>query len=172
MKKTVTALLVAGAFAGTAGPSIAHWEDAIIAGRKAGPIRLGETTIRQAKRWFGEPTDQRVVRIGCVKAVKVKWGEDLIVFAGRDRDRIYPIAEARVGTPVLRSEKLGDFRIHTRRGLRVGDSEERVRELYPKADSQTHKGHTHYIIGEGAELLVRVDNGEVVMLETRPYEWC
>ena len=172
MRQFLTAAFVIGGLALSAAPTSAHWEDAIAAGRKAGPIKLGETTVRQAKRWFGEPNDQRVVEIGCTKAVKVKWGEDLIVFAGRSEGKIYPIAEARVGTRVLRSDKLGDFRIHTRRGLRVGDSENRVRNLYPKADGQTHKGHTHYLLGDGAQLLARVEAGEVVMLETRPYEWC
>jgi hypothetical protein len=169
------AVAVAFSLLALVSPASAHWRDAIVGGAKAGPIVLGETTVRQAKRWFGEPTDQRIVQKGCVRAVKVKWGDDLIVFAQRYQGRFQPIGEAVVGTRVLRSEELGNFQIHTRRDLRVGDSEERLRELYPNAQPETHRGHTHYVLGTGrnaGRLLGKVIDGTVMALETVPYEWC
>lgn len=61
------------------------------------------------------------------------------------------------------------------KGLRVGDSEGRLRALYPIAGRHTHDGHTHYTIGEsrrGTRLLAKVVNRTVVQLETAPYEFC
>ena len=154
-------------------PAFAHKVDLIRAGKRAGPIKLYETTIREAKRWFGEPTDRKVERRGCVRRVlRLRW-PGLKVYAGRYQNGWVPIAEVHVSAPTVTSSRHGGLAIHTRRYVRVGDTEAKVRRKYPGARHETHKGHTHYMVeDEYDRLLVRVEDRVVVKLEARPFEWC
>lgn len=156
-----------------AAPAFAHKRDLIRAGKRVGPIKLYETTVREVKRWFGEPTSRKVDERGCVRnVVQLRW-RGLKVFAGRYNDGRAPIAEAHVSAPTITSLRHGELAIHTRRYIRVGDSEAKVRRKYPGARHETHRGHTHYIVeDEYDRLLVRVEDRAVVKLEARPFEWC
>jgi hypothetical protein len=80
-----------------------------------------------------------------------------------------------VGALRITSAEHGDLRVHTRRGLRIGDDENRLRELYPRSTGETHAGHTHYRLRTGdfgVYLMAKVVDGEVVQLEAWPYEFC
>ena len=150
----------------------AHEADLIKAGRKAGPIRLQRTTLSQARDWFGEPLRRRNFQYQCIQAIRVTWPEPQIIFT-RDEERRAVTAKIRDRT--VSSNEHGTLRIHTKKGLRVGDSERRLRELYPNKEGETHRGHTHYILVSGpndGRLLARVERDEVVELETGPYEAC
>ena len=157
-----------------AAPATAHKRDLIRAGKRVGPIKLYETTVKEAKRWFGDPTRRRIVGRGCVQNVlELRWDGSLKVWAGRYENGRAPIAEAHVFAPTLTSTQHGALAIHTRRYIRVGDSERKVRRKYPNARAETHLGHTHYIVeDEYDRLYVRVEDGVAVKLEARPFEWC
>lgn len=68
------------------------------------------------------------------------------------------------------------YTFHTRKGLRVGDLERRLRRLHPRyLDNYAHKGHIHYLLAEsdrGTRLIAKVVDNEVVQLEAAPYEFC
>ena len=165
------ALVLALTLLFVAAPATAHDADLMRAGKRVGPIKLYETHPREARRWFGEPTSRTVDERGCVKAVRLWWRGELKVFAGRGKSGT--IAEVHVLDRTISSTQHGDLTIHTRRGIRVGDSERDVRRAYPKADSDTHRGHTHYFVeNEYDRLFVKVVDHEVVALEARPFEWC
>ena len=140
---------------------------------RAGPIIRGETTMGELRAWFGRPTHRKVKRVGCIRVIRARWGSELRVYASRGEVRI---AEAIfVSARRITSADHGDLRVHTRRGLRVGDSEDRLRELYPRSTGETHAGHTHYRLRTGdfgAYLLAKVVDGEVVQLEAWPFEFC
>jgi hypothetical protein len=140
---------------------------------RAGPIIRGETTIAELRAWFGRPTDRQIKRVGCVRVIRARWGSKLKVYASRGEVRIAEAIFVRARR--IRSAEHGDLRMHTRRGLRVGDSEDRLRELYPRSRGETHAGHTHYRLRTGdfgAYLMAEVVDGEVVQLEAWPYEFC
>lgn len=152
-------------------PALGHDAD-LLGERRAGPILLGETTLRQAKNWFGEPTSRKIVKIGCVRAVKMRWGHRLTVLAEKYEGKTYPIAEARAQKRTITSSKHGDLTMHTKKGLMVGDPESKVNELYPSKEGHTHKGHTHYLLEQGRMLMVKVVDEEVVEIVVGPYEFC
>lgn len=156
-----------------AAPASAHKRDLMRAGKRVGPIKLYETTLREAKRWFGEPTSRRVERRGCVRnVVRLRW-PGLKVYAGKYRGETAPIAEVHVSSPTITSARHGELAIHTRRYVRVGDSEAKVRRKYPGVKGETHRGHTHYIVEDDYDrVMVRVEERTVVKLEARPFEWC
>jgi hypothetical protein len=139
----------------------------------AGPIVREETTLAQLRDWFGAPTVRRPVTVACSRVTKVRWGRRLEVYAWRDEVR--HVAAVFVRKRSIHSSEHGDLRIHTRRGLSVGDSNRRLRELYPRSTPMTHAGHTHYRLATGrfnAYLLAKVVDREVVQLEIWPYEFC
>jgi hypothetical protein len=153
-------------------PAQAHPID-LMKPNRAGPIIRGETTIAELRAWFGRPTGRTIERVGCVRVIRARWGSELTVYASRGEVRIAEaifVRARRIG-----SAEHGDLRMHTSRGLRVGDSEDRLRELYPRAKGETHAGHTHYRLGTGdfgAYLMAKVVDREVVQLEAWPYEFC
>lgn len=153
-------------------PAQAHPVD-LMKPNRAGPIIRGETTMSELRAWFGRPTDRKIKRVGCVRVIRARWGSNLSVYASRGEVRI---AEAIfVRAPRIRSAEHGDLRMHTGRGLRVGDSEDRLRELYPRSRGETHAGHTHYRLRTGdfgAYLMAKVVDGQVAQLEAWPYEFC
>ncbi len=168
MKKTTTALAAAILTGLLAAPAASHSRDVMTVGGRVGPIRTGETTVGEMRELFGKPRDRNVRRIGCSRVVRLKWGKmRTFHYPGQNR-----IVDVRVRAPRVPSEN-GAYRFHTRRGLRVGDSERRVNGLYPNREGRTHAGHTHYVLGErGTRLLAKVVDGRVVELESAPYEFC
>lgn len=171
-KTIALGLVLSAGLMGT--PAQGHRSDLIAAGRRAGPIVLGETTVRQARRWFGEPTQRKVVEVGCIRAVRLRWARRLQVFAPRYRGETEAIAEARVKRRTIDAGPKGEITVHTRRGLRVGDTEGKLRRLYPGARPETHRGHTHYSLASGFDgrLLAKVVRGRVTAMLTGPYEFC
>jgi hypothetical protein len=155
-----------------AGAATAHDRD-LIRPANAGPIVRDETTMAQMRDWFGAPSVRRTVTVACSRVTKARWGRRLVVFAWRDEGR--HVAAVFVRKRSIHSREHGDLRIHTARGLRVGDSERRLRRLYPRSRPQTHAGHTHYRLGTGrfdAYLMAKVVARDVVQLEIWPYEFC
>ncbi|HWL65157.1 MAG TPA: hypothetical protein VNP73_04200 [Actinomycetota bacterium] len=155
-------------------PADAHRADLIRAGKRVGPIKLYETTLRDARRWFGEPDERTVDERGCVKrVVRLLWRGELKVFAGRYKGETHPIAEVHVLDRSIISFEHGGLTIHTRRGIQVDEHQAKVRRAYPDARHETHRGHTHYIVEDPYDrVLVKVVDREVVALEARPFEWC
>jgi hypothetical protein len=174
MKSLRIALTVAMVSSGVvvAGAATADGPD-VIRPAKAGPIVREETTLAQLRDWFGAPTVRRPVTVACSRVTKARWGRRLQVYAWRDEDR--HVAAVFVRRRSLHSSEHGDLAIHTARGLRVGDSERRLRRLYPRSRPQTHAGHTHYRLRTGAfdaYLMAKVVDHEVIQLEIWPYEFC
>jgi hypothetical protein len=170
--RVVLASLVASGGLGIAGAAMADGPD-VIRPAMAGPIVREETTLAQMRDWFGAPTVRRPVTVACSRVTKVRWGRRLEVYAWRDEGR--HVAAVFVRKRSIHSSEHGDLRIHTRRGLRVGDSERRLRRLYPHSRPMTHAGHTHYRLASGrfnAYLMGKVVDHEVVQLEIWPYEFC
>jgi hypothetical protein len=173
--KTLRMVLAAGMLAVTlvaTSPATAHRLD-LMTPNKAGPIRRGETTMRQMRRWFGAPTARKVVRVGCVRVIKARWGRRLMVYASRDTRRTVEAIFVRARR--ITSTRHGDLDTHTRKGLRVGDRERKLRRLYPKRRPITHAGHSHYRLATGrygTYLMAKVVNHRVVQLEAWPFEFC
>lgn len=155
---------------GTA-PASAHRLD-LMKPDRAGPIVRGETTLRDLRGWFGPPTARKVIDVGCQQVIRARWSGRLTVYA-------YPEART-VGAIFVRSrsitsDALGELRMHTRKGLRVGDGEGKLQRLYPRARPIGHAQHTHYRLKEdvdGARLMAKVVDGRVVQLEAWPLEFC
>jgi hypothetical protein len=130
----------------------------------------GPDVIRPAK---AGPIVRGPVTVACSRVTKARWGRRLQVYAWRDEG--HHVAAVFVRRRSLNSSEHGDLAIHTARGLRVGDSERRLRRLYPRASPQTHAAHTHYRLRTGAfdaYLMAKVVDREVVQLEIWPYEFC
>jgi hypothetical protein len=153
-------------------PAQAHRRD-LMTPSSAGPIVRGETTLHDLREWFGSPTQQKDVRVGCEQVISAGWDGALRVYAARERPRT-------VGAIFIRARNItsaehGELTMHTRERLRVGNSEDRLRRLYPRSVPETHGGHTHYRLrtdDNGSYLMAKVVDGVVVQLEAWPYEFC
>jgi hypothetical protein len=170
--RIVLAFVIACSGFVVAGAATAQDQD-LIRPSKAGPIVREETTLAQLRDWFGPPTVRRPVTVACSRVTKARWGRRLQVYAWRDEAR--HVAAVFVRRRSLHSSEHGDLLIHTARGLKVGNSERRLRRLYPRSRPQTHAGHTHYRLRTGAfnaYLMAKVVDHEVVQLEIWPYEFC
>ena len=155
-----------------AAPAGAHQADLMTARGKVGPIQNGETTTADMRELFGEPSEKKIVRVGCSRVIRLRWGNELQTHTYKgDVDR--HIIDVMVLARVVHGEG-AVYRFHTYKGLRVGDSEEKVNELYPgSAAGEPHNGHSHYMLGDrGTKLLAKVVDGVVVQLEAAPYEYC
>ena len=163
--------LVASSLTATSGVS-AHPRDEMWPG-KAGPIIRGETTMSELRDWFGPPDSRRVIRVACIRVIRLRW-DGLRVYAERDKVRTADAIFVR--SRVLESAEHGELRIHTSRGLRVGDRHRKLRRLYPHADPDEHSGHIHYRLKTGnksnARMMGKVVDGRVVQLEAWPFEFC
>lgn len=140
---------------------------------RAGPIVRGETIMRDLREWFGRPTDRKLVRVGCERVISAGWDGELRVYAAREEPRT--VRAIFVRTRNITSAEHGDLTMHTRRRLRVGDSEARLRRLYPRSVPEMHGSHTHYRLrtnDNGSYLMAKVVGGNVVQLEAWPYEFC
>ena len=148
----------------------AHDRDVMTAGGRVGPIQTGETTVADMEDLFGEPRSRDVVRVGCSRVLRLRWHQ-IQTYSYRGEK---VIVDVRVRSDRVRAES-GAYRFHTKRDLVVGDSEARLRELYPRRKGITHAGHTHYVLAEanqGPKLLAKVVDGTVTELEAAPYEFC
>ena len=160
----VAVMLAAGAVITPVG---AHEKDVMTA-KRVGPIQMNETTVREMKDMFGEPRSRKVVRVGCSKVVRLRWN-GIQTMSYRSQD---VVVDVRVRSERVRS-KNGYYEFHTKRGLRVGNSEAWLRNKYPHRKGRTHAGHTHYILSDkGTRLLAKVVDETVVELEAAPYEFC
>jgi len=162
--------LVASSLTVTSGAS-AHPRDEMWPG-KAGPIKRNETTLSELREWFGRPNSRRVVTVGCVQVVRLRW-DGLKVYAERVGDR--PVGAIFVRSRAIESSEHGRLRIHTERGLRVGDRHRKLRRLYPHARPIEHGGHIHYRLKNGqsnSKMMGKVVDGRVVQLEAWPFEFC
>jgi hypothetical protein len=150
----------------------AHPQDVITAGRRIGPIHFGTTSLRRAKAFFGEPTVRKRVPLGCIRAIKARWGRKLTLFftAGRPHVAIQGTLRKRR----IMSDVHGALRIHTRKGLRVGDSNRRLRRLYPNKAPVRHRGHFDYFLRSSPKLvaITKYRRGRVRALFSGPYENC
>jgi hypothetical protein len=139
---------------------------------KAGPIIRNETPLSDLRDWFGPPNSRRVVRVACIRVIRLRW-DGLQVYAERTEERTADAIFVR--NRVLESAEHGALRIHTRRGLRVGDRHRKLKRLYPKADPIKHGGHIHYRLKTGnfnAYMMGKVVDRRVVQLEAWPFEFC
>jgi hypothetical protein len=172
--KLVRCLLVVGLVASSLtamNGAFAHPRDEMWP-NKAGPIIRGETTMAELREWFGQPDSRRVIRVACIRVVRARWG-GLQVFA--ERDKVRTADAIFVKSRALESAEHGELRIHTGRGLRVGDRHRKLRRLYPNADPIKHSGHIHYRLkggGANAYMMGKVVDGRVAALEAWPFEFC
>ena len=150
----------------------AHPRDAIVAGKRIGPVRLETTRLRRAKAFFGEPTVQKRVPLGCIRAIKASWGRKLTLFFTNDHPHV--AIQGTVRQRRIVSDVHGALRIHTRKGLRVGDSNRRLRRLYPNETPVRHRGHFDYFLRSSPKLvaITKYRRGRVRALFSGPYENC
>ena len=137
---------------------------------QVGPITMNETTVAEMKDLFGEPRSRRVKTVGCSKVVRLRWNHIQTYHYKEPKT----IIDVRVRSDHIPAET-GAYRFHTRRDLRVGDSEARLRQLYPHRKPMTHPngGHVHYrLAGDGEKVMAKVVDDLVVELEAAPYEYC
>jgi hypothetical protein len=158
-----------------AGPSNAHKADLFTANR-VGPIKIGKTTLKQTKAWFGDPSKRRKVTVGCdVELTRVKWGNRLKIYFGRSgKKRV--VSEVWVRDRTITFDGIGDLTMHTRKGLKVGDKVKRLKNLYPKAKRYKFKGRAWYELRPAGPVKGRVrayvKDGGVVALTNPPWEYC
>lgn len=175
MRRFIPIVMAAGLVIGMT-PAMAHERDLITPGGRVGPIRTNRTTTAEMKQIFGEPSSRKVIRVGCSRVIRLRWRDQIqtLTYSGDEQRRIVDVKV--LARDVQTSQAGRTYSFHTRRGLRVGDSEARLRELYPgRRDGHSHRGHTHYLLGEsdsGTRLIAKVVGRKVVELEAAPYEFC
>lgn len=175
MKRTACLLTSLLVVAMVAGPAAARPVDLVKAGTRLGPIRFFETTLGETKSWFGAPTARRKVRLGCIRAIKARWGQRLLVFFTTTRD--HTAIEGEIRRRRLRSKEHGPLKPHTLKGLRVGDGYRKLSRLYPRADTNRHGNHFDHFLRyspDGGRLaaLTKYRKGRVRALFAGPYENC
>ncbi len=154
---------------------VAHERDLVTARGTVGPIQTGETTIRDMRRMFGDPASRAVVRVGCSRVIKLRWKNQLQTYTYKADDERRVIDARVLARHVDAKDEDDAFSFHTRKGLRVGDRESKLRKLYPEKTGDRHKGHTHYLLREskyGTRLIAKVVDRRVAQLEAAPYEYC
>jgi len=172
MSRKMVVGLVAAVIVVGAAPAGAHRSDLINGEGRVGPIQTNETTTSDMKAMFGEPNQKKIVRIGCSMVVSLRWDDVQVRAYQADKQR--KIVDVKVLSRTVNAID-ADYKIHTSRGLRVGDSEARLRELYSVAEGEPHNGHTHYLLQEDRywnRFVAKVIDSKVVQLETAPYEYC
>ncbi|MDQ3953613.1 MAG: hypothetical protein M3279_11735 [Actinomycetota bacterium] len=154
-------------------PASSHRADRIN-GHKAGPIRSGKTTLKRAEKWFGPADAVKRVVVGCdVRLKRAKWKGRLVVFFGRGSRGT--ATESRILRRTVRSTVHGDVTVHTRKGLRVGDSRRKLKRLYPKAGKYRHRGKDWYILRSSpsyGRLEAAIEARRVTLLRSAPWEYC
>jgi hypothetical protein len=139
--------------------------------KSAGGIRIGSSTAAQVQRLFGKPSTTRVLSLeACTKSWRrVQLQVHFFSFRGDPCLRRVALIVTVTGRAAWR----------TGAGLRVGDSVQRVRDLYPRARLRSRfRGESGYWLvtrqvcaeaGGGAYpgLLARMRNGRVSALVSR-----
>jgi hypothetical protein len=172
---TILVIILAAAplvAANAAGEASASPRELIVAGKRLGPIRFGSTSLRRAKAFFGSPTVQRRVPLGCIRAVKARWSDELTLFFTADRPHL--AIQGTVRKRTITSRVHGDLQIHTRKGLGVRDPNRRLRRLYPKKAPVRHGGHFDYFLKSSPKLvaITKYRRSRVRALFSGPYENC
>ncbi len=150
-----------------AGASVALARKADMIGReRVANLRYGHATYADAKGMFGEPASKRRVG-GCVPTLIAKWpGIKMWFDRSEGRTAILGFVRSRA-VPTTGGETL---EIHTRKGLRVGDTVKRLKRLYPNAQSSRDRGgrRRYQLEGkDGGSFLVAIgDRGRVVVLQS------
>ena len=110
-----------------------------------GPLKIGETTLAEAKDQLGEPTKVNPLGDGCFARMKrLSWGDDLkILFVHSGGQHVVHTPKVMAKQfPVAGNDR---WQVATARGLQVGDSMERMFELYPNADNHG-SGRTYNLL--------------------------
>jgi hypothetical protein len=150
--KRLVAVLCLAAFL-VIGPASAATMDAIITTNRLGPLRLNKTTLAEAKAQLGEPTKINPIGQGCWDRMKrLSWGDDLKILF------VYSRNHHVVHTPKVMSKQFpvsgnDRWRAATARGLEVGDTKERMLELYPNADNNGSGRTYNLVIKDGYKYL-------------------
>jgi hypothetical protein len=147
--------------------------DDLINRNKAGPVKIAQTTLKKAKNVFGKPSANKIVRRGCIKVRRARWGKDLTIYFGKGPKGV--ATEVRVRKKAISTETEGDLRIHTKKGLRVGNATKKVKKLYPRAQKYRVEGKTIWELKRNTlkgRLQAITDNGKVDTLANAPYEYC
>jgi hypothetical protein len=167
-----TATAVTLVLAGT--PAAAHKPDVFTA-KRAGPIKVEETTLDQATSWFGDPTATKQLHIGCQEVTMARWGKRLKAYH-HEVDGQLVVAEVWLWKRNLTTDEHGTMAMHTRRELRVGDTKARLVELYPGATRYRYKGRTFYELRPATpskgRLRAVVKKGKVRTLINAPWDYC
>jgi hypothetical protein len=104
-----------------------------------------KTTLADAKAQLGEPTKINPIGRGCWDRMKrLSWGDHLkilFVYSG-DHHVVHTPKVMAKQFPVAGNDR---WRVATGRGLEVGDSKERMIELYPNADNHG-RGRTYTLL--------------------------
>jgi hypothetical protein len=157
-------------------PATAALQNELFTARRAGPMRLGDTTIGKLKRWFGEPDAEEKITRGCVKVWRVRWGWYLKAFGIKHPNGGRRLTETWVRQRTITSKKHGDLTMHTRKGLRVGDRVRKLKRLYPNYQRFRINGKNFYElkpIEEAHPRLMAIGRDRRVRaLINRPYEYC
>jgi hypothetical protein len=147
--------------------------DDLINRNKAGPVEIAETTLKKAKKIFGKPSTNKIVRRGCIKVRRARWGKELTIYFGKGPKGV--ATEVRVRRKIISSKTEGDLRIHTKKGLRVGNATKKVKKLYPRAQKYRVKGKTIWELKRNTlkgRLQAVTDKGAIDTLANAPYEYC
>jgi hypothetical protein len=147
--------------------------DDLINRNKAGPVKIAETTLKKAKNIFGKPSANKIVRRGCIKVRRARWGKHLTIYFGKGPKGV--ATEVRVRKKTVSTETEGDLRIHTKKGLRVGHPTKKVKNLYPRAQKYKVEGKTIWELKRNTlkgRLQAVTDHGRVDTLANAPYEYC
>ncbi len=157
-------------------PAPAHKLDTAVGGKRLGPVRFNQTTLRKAKAWFTAPSQRKTVQLGCIKAVKVTWrARELVVYFTKSKPHL--AIEGSISKRAIKSRRHGTLRMHTRLGLNIGDGNRRLRRLYPGKSPSRHANHYDWFLAaspNGGRLVVltRTRRGPVAALFAGPYETC
>ena len=154
-------------------PAFGHRPD-LINGDKAGPIRIGQTTLATAESWFGPADAVRRVVVGCDVPLKLaRWHGELVIFFARGADG--GATETKVLRRTLLSEAHGEITVHTRRGLEIGDSRRKLRRLYPDARRFDYRDRDWYVLKSSpsyGRVEAAVEGRRVTILKNAPWEYC
>jgi hypothetical protein len=144
------------ALALVAGNASAAGVGTIKTGERTGPLKHGETTFAQVKKWFGAPDSTSSSIAACGETDLAMWGrKQLTVLFDRSDDTVVTVGVARER---VRSTKHGRITWATDIGLRIGDGKNKMKRLYPDS---------HPISQNGDRERWRVDSNSMGLLVAR-----
>ena len=107
-----------------------------------GSLRLAETTLEEAKDILGDPTRVKRLGQGCWDKMKrVWWGDELRILFILSQGK-HVVHTPRVTAPIIDVANGDKWRVETGRGLQIGDTRERLLELYPNAKNYGSRTYT------------------------------